>query len=119
MTAGSEDHRVRMDDVAGAVAQIETVRTEDDIVADEEFRDVGRIEDRDGQLRSSVHEGALNLEAGVVAGEGGAAERVCAEEALRNPAVLFAGEVHAITFQVANPLRGTLCDDLHRVRVGQ
>src|SRR4051812_8363785 len=112
MATGSEDHGVRADEIAGAVAQIESVCAEHHVVADEESGDVGGIEDRDVELRSAFHQGALQLQTGVVTGEGGAAERVRAEEALRDSAVLFAGEVHAPAFEVSDPLRGALRDDL-------
>ena len=47
VAAGREDHRVGVDDVAGAVLQVEAVRAEDDVVADQEPGDVDGVEDRD------------------------------------------------------------------------
>jgi hypothetical protein len=71
-----------VDDVAGAVLQIEAVRAEDDMVADEELGDVNGVEDRDLQLRGAIDERALNLETRVVTGERRAAESVRPEQPL-------------------------------------
>ena len=66
------------------------------------------------------HEGALDLEARVVAGERGAAEGVRAEEALRDPPVRLAGERHPVALEVARcPARHPRVDGLHRARIGQ
>jgi hypothetical protein len=82
VASGGEDHRIGADEVAGAVAEVEAVGAEDDVVAHEELRDVDGVEDRHLQLLGAVHEDALDLQAGVVAGERGAAVGVRAEEAL-------------------------------------
>ena len=100
VAAGGEDDRVGVDDVTGPVAQVEAVRAEDDVVADEEPRDVRGVEDRHVQLRDTVEERSLDLEARVVARERGAAEGVRTEEALRDPPVLLAVEPHAVSFEV-------------------
>ena len=114
MAAGRENDRVGVDDVAGAVLQVEAVGAEDDVVADEEPGDVDGVEDRDLQLRGAVDERALDLEAGVVTGERGAAEGVRAEEALRDPPVLLSGERHAVALEVLDAASRALGHDLHR-----
>ena len=58
-------------------------------------------------------------EAGVIAGECGAAKGVCAEEALRDSAVLFTGERHTPPLQIPDGFGRTLGDHLHRLRVGE
>jgi hypothetical protein len=82
VAACGEDHRIRPDDVARAVPEVESVGAEDHVVADEELRDVQRVEDRHLQLLRAAHEDALDLQARVVAGERRAAEGVRAEEPL-------------------------------------
>ncbi len=119
VSARGEDHGVRVDEVAGAVGLVEAVGAEHDVVAHEQARDVDVVEDRDLELLGLAHEGALDLEARVVAGERGAAEGVGAEEALRDAAVVFAGEVHAPALEVADATLGTLRHDLDGVRVGE
>ena len=119
VAAGGEDDGVGVDDVARAVVEVEAVRAEDDVVVDQEPGDVDRVEDRDLELRGAVDERALDLQAGVVAGERGAAEGVRAEEPLRDPPVVLAGERHAVAFEVLDAARGALGHDLHRARVGE
>lgn len=119
MAAGREDNCVGVDDIAGAVLQVEAVRAEDDVVADEEFCDVDGVEDWELQMRGAVDERSLDLEARVVTGERGAAEGVCTEEALRDPPVFLSGEQHAVAFEVPDATSRALGHDLHRVRVGK
>jgi hypothetical protein len=119
VAAGGEDDRVSVDDVTGPLTQVEAVRAEDDVVADEEPRDVSGVEDRHVQLRDTVEERPLDLEARVVAGERGAAEGVRTEEALRDPPVLLAVEPHAVSFEVVDATGRARGDDPHRVRVGE
>jgi hypothetical protein len=82
VAAGGEDHGVGADDVARAVDEVEAVGAEDDVVAHEQLRDVDGVEDRHPQFFGAVDEDALDLQAGVVTGERGAAVGVRAEEAL-------------------------------------
>ncbi len=82
MAAGCEDDGVRVDHAACSIFDVEAVRAEDHVVADEQSGDVGRIEDRDTELHGTVHQRPLDLQAGVVAGERGAAPGVRAEESL-------------------------------------
>ena len=118
--AGGEDDRVGVDEVAGAVVEVEAVGAEDRaVVVHQEARDVHRVEDRHVQLRGAVDQRALDLEPGVVAGEGGAAVGVRAEEALRDAAVVLAGERHAVALEVVDAAGRARGDDLDRVRVGE
>ena len=120
VAAGGEDDGIRVDEVARAVLEVEAVRAEDRaVVVDEDARDVDRVEDRHLELRGAVDERALDLEAGVVAGEGGAAVGVRAEEALRDAAVVLAGERHAVALEVLDAAGGARGDDLDGVRVGE
>jgi hypothetical protein len=73
VTARGEDDSVGVDDVPGTVLQFEAVRTESNIVADEEFCNVERIEDRNLQLHGAVNQRSLDLEPRVVTGECGSA----------------------------------------------
>ena len=82
MPAGGEDDGIRMNEVAGAVDLIESERTEHRVVVDQDPGDVYPVEDRDVELLGAGHKGALDLEAGVIAGERGAPPPVGAEEAL-------------------------------------
>ena len=118
--AGGEDHGIRVDQVAGAVFEVEAVGAEDRaVVVHEDARDVHGVEDRHLQLRRAVDQGALDLESGVVAREGGAAIGVRAEEPLRDAPVVFAGERHAVALQVFDAASGARGDDLDSVRVGE
>ena len=53
---------VRMDDVAISGLDIETVRAEDDVVADEDPGHVDGVEDRDLELVGAIHQGPLDLD---------------------------------------------------------
>ena len=108
-----------MDGVAGAVLKVEAVRTDDDVVADEQLGDVDRVEDLNGELCCPLDEGALQFQARVVAGECGAAEGVRAEEALRDSSVLFTREGHTPALQVRDRFRRTLGDHLHCLGIGE
>jgi len=119
VTAGGEDDSVRVDNVPGAVVQVEAVRAEGNVVADEEFCDVDRIEDRNLQLHGAVNQGSLDLEARVVTGERGPAEGVRTEESLRDASVFLSSEGHAVALEVLDATSRTLGHDLHRDGVGE
>ena len=120
VAAGGEDDRVGVDEVARAVFEVEAVGAEDRaVVVDEDARDVDRVEDRHVQLRGPVDQRALDLEPGVVARERRAAVGVGAEEALRDAAVVLAGERHAVALEVLDAAGRARGDDLDRVRVGE
>lgn len=120
VATGGEDDRIGVDEVAGAVVEVEAVGAEHRaVVVHEDARDVDRVEDRHVQLRGPVDEGALDLEAGVVARERGAAVGMGAEEALRDAPVVFAGEGHAVALEVFDAAGRARGDDLDRVRVGE
>ena len=89
MTTRGEYDGVRVDQIARSVGEVEAVGAEDGTVVDEEPGDVDAVEYGDAELVGASDEGALNLQTGVVAGEGGPPELVGAEEALADPAVLF------------------------------
>lgn len=117
---GGEDHGVGLDDVAQPGLLVEAVGAEDrPVLVDQQPGDVHGVQDGDLQLLGPVDQGPLDLQARVVPGEGGAPPGVRTEEALRDPAVLLPGEVHAVAFQVPDALLSPLGDDLHDVRVGQ
>src|SRR5690606_250782 len=100
VAARGEDDRVGVDEVPGAVTLVEAVRAEHHVVAHEDARDVDPVEDRHLELLGAAHEGALDLESRVVARERRAAERVRAEEPLRDATVVLAREVHAPAFEI-------------------
>jgi hypothetical protein len=70
-----------VDHITHARLEVEPVRTEDDVVAHEQARNVDGVENGDLQLRGPVDQGSLNLQPRVVTGKGGAAVGVGAEEA--------------------------------------
>ena len=83
-----EDDRVRHDQQAAAVVDVEAVRAEDAALVHEQARDVDVVADLDAELRGPPAEGQLDLAAGVVAREARPAPAVRAEEALGQPAVV-------------------------------
>ena len=120
VAAARQDHGVGVDQIALTRVLVEAVGAEDRaVVVREHPGDVDVLEDRHARLLRAAHECLLDLEPGVVAGEGGAPPRVGAEEALGDPAVLLAGELHAEAVQVLDPAGGALRDDLDGARVGQ
>jgi len=118
VAARGEDHRVGVDEVARAVLEVEAVGAEDRaVVVHEDARHVDGVEDRHVQLRGPVDQRALDLESGVVARERSTPVGVGAEEALRDAAVVLAGERHAVALEVLDAAGGARGDDLDRVRV--
>src|SRR5690606_29935515 len=87
VAAGGQDDRVGMDQVPGAVVDVEAVGAEDPPLGDQQLGDIDRVQDRDLQLLRTADQGALDFQPGVVPGEGGAPEFVGTEEALGDPAV--------------------------------
>jgi hypothetical protein len=117
--AGGEDDGVRVDDVPGAVDQVEAVGAEDHPVGDEELGDVRRREDGDVQLGGPTDERPLHRQARVVADEGSTPVRVRTEVALADPSVVLPVEVHAVALEVVDAAGGALDDRLHDPGVGE
>ena len=115
VAAGGEDHRVGEDRrCARAVVDVEAVGAEDAAVVDEQPGDVDVVAHLHAELRRPAHERALDLAAGVVAGEAGAAVGVRAEVALGEPAVWLAGEAGAVGDEILDGggrLAGEQLDD--------
>ena len=112
VAAGREDHCVGVDDHGGAVDDVEAVGAEDAAFRDEQTGDVDGVDDGHLQFGGAAHEGALDLEAGVVAGVGGAAVLVRAEEALADPPVGLARERHAPALEILDAARRIAGDRL-------
>src|SRR5690606_8853965 len=117
VAARGEDHGVRVDDVAPPVGEVEAVGAEHGAAVHQQPGDVHAVEHRDAELVRPPDQGALDLQAGVVAGEGGAAELVRAEEALGDAAVVLPGELHAVALQVVDATGRPAGDDLDGARI--
>ena len=106
VSARGEDDRIGVDEVALSAVDVEAVGAEDLVPAHQQPGDVDLVQDGDVQLLGPVHQAALDFQAGVVAGERGAAEGVRAEEALGDAPVFLAGKAHPVAFQVVRfPVR--------------
>ena len=119
MPACRKDDGVGDDHQAAAIIDVEAVGSEDTAVVDEQARDVDIVADRDAELAGATHEGALDLPAGVVAREGGSAEGMGAEEALRQSAVLLARELRAPADELVDGRRRLSTENLDATRVGE
>src|SRR5690625_3101862 len=61
VTASSQDHRIGVDEVAGAIIDIKTVSPKNLVICRENVGDIDRVQDRDLELFAPLYEAALNL----------------------------------------------------------
>ena len=119
VAARGEHDCVGDDEPAAAVVDVEPVGAEDAAVVDEQPRDVDVVAHLHADGQRALDEDALDLAAGVVAGEARPPVAVGAEEALRQPAVLLACEPGAPAHEVVDRPRRLAGEDLDARRIGE
>ncbi len=103
MAARGKNDRVRVDQVALPVREVEPVGAEDGAVVYQEPGDVdAAVEHRNVELARPSDQRALDLQTGVVTGEGGPPRTVRAEEALEIWCPSPPAEGHAVAVQVVD-----------------
>ena len=119
VAARSEDDRVGHDEPPAAVVDAEPVGAEDAPVVDEQPRDEDVVAHLHGDGQRTLDEDALDLAAGVVAGEARPPVAVGSEEALRQPPVVLTCEPGAPAHEVVDRPRRFPGEDLDARRIGE
>src|SRR5947209_14915095 len=108
-----------MDEEARSVTQVETVCAKDGSVIDQQAGYVEGGQDRDGETGGVLAKHSLHLPARVITGKSSSPVGVRAEATLCDPAIALAIELHAITLEVVDALRGVAGYQLYGSRIGQ
>jgi hypothetical protein len=119
VAASGEDNRVGDDQVAASILDVEPVGAEDAAVVDEQPRDIYVVAHLHGDGSGALDEDALNLAPRVVTREECAPVAVRAEEALREPPVVLAGEADSPADEVVDRPWCLAGEKLHAPRIAE